>query len=254
MKRATRPTSPCASMRVSPRAPGRSERSSRAADGCSSERGGTTTDIIGGMPGVVRIVDQRIAAVQGPIQVLFLAALVISFGVVIAAGCSRSPPERVDGRGAPARGWGPARVGFKGRLESSFRVRRRGLGFLVACGRSHGSARRSVEPVREGVGARRLASRRPRGDRVVGVVSGSVSCRITSRARCRASVLFFPWEVPVFSGAYVMSGRLRSSGGVLGAAIERPAPAVFMFPLLLAFGVAILTAQTPRLRPVPSAS
>ena len=36
-------------------------------------RHSSSTELLGTMPGVVRVVDQRIAAAQGPIQVLFLA-------------------------------------------------------------------------------------------------------------------------------------------------------------------------------------
>ena len=39
------------------------------------------------------------------------------------------------------------------------------------------------------------------------------------------------------------AGRLQTRGGVLGTTVERPAPTVFLFPLLLALGVAILAAR-----------
>ena len=40
-----------------------------------------------------------------------------------------------------------------------------------------------------------------------------------------------------------MAGRLQERGGVLGTTVERPAAAVFLFPLLLALGVAIVAAR-----------
>ncbi len=93
----------------------------------------STAALLGAMPGVVRIVDQRVAAVQGPIQVLFLAALAISFGVMAAAGVFSFASRRVDAGVLAVRGWGPARVGFKAVLESILPCASGAvLGFLMA--------------------------------------------------------------------------------------------------------------------------
>ena len=87
------------------------------------------------MSGVVRIVDQRIAAVQGPIQVLFLAGLLISFGVVAAAGVFSFTSRRVDAGVLSARGWGPGRMGTKAMLPNrSSPAIGAVAGFLVATG------------------------------------------------------------------------------------------------------------------------
>ena len=63
------------------------------------------------------------------------------------------------------------------------------------------------------------------------------------RAGLARLVLFLPWELLALAGAYVMVRHLRSGGGVTGTAIERPASAAFLFPLLLALGVAIVAAR-----------
>ena len=207
---------------------------------------GTSTDIIGGMPGVVRIVDQRMAAVQGPIQVLFLACLVISLGVVIAAGVFSFTSRGVEAGVLSARGWGPARIGMRAVLESVVPCAIGAIvGFLVAWWTiAWFGPEGSVDPSAKvsALAGSLLAFLAVIA--VVGLVAGfSFMSHHQPRPGVARSVLLFPWEVPVLAGAYVMSGRLRSSGGVLGAAIERPAPAVFIFPLLLALGVAILTAR-----------
>ena len=56
-------------------------------------------------------------------------------------------------------------------------------------------------------------------------------------------VIFLPWEVLALGGAYVMMRHLRSGGGVTGTTVERPASAAFLFPMLLALGVAIVAAR-----------
>ena len=50
---------------------------------------------------------------------------------------------------------------------------------------------------------------------VVGVVSGlSFTSRHEPREGMARIVLYFPWELLAFAGAYAMAGRLHASGGV----------------------------------------
>ena len=94
-----------------------------------------STELLGGMSGVVRVVDQRIASVQGPVHVLFLAGLIIAFGVVAAAGVFSFTSRRVDAGVLAVRGWGPGRVGVKAVLESVLPCAIGAVvGFLVASG------------------------------------------------------------------------------------------------------------------------
>jgi hypothetical protein len=209
-------------------------------------RHSTLTDLLGAMSGVVHVVDQRIAAVQGPLQVLLLAGLLISFGVVAAAGVFSFTSRRVDAGVLAVRGWGPGRIGVKAALESALPCTiGAAVGFLFATetiawlgpdGPVEPSARLSalVGSLVATLGVIAL----------VAVVSAfSFARHHEPREGVARSVLFFPWEVLALAGAFVMAGRLRARGGVLGTAIERPAAAVFLFPLLLALGVAILAAR-----------
>ncbi len=206
----------------------------------------TSTDLLGAMAGVVRIVDQRIAAVQGPIQVLFLAGIVISFGVVAAAGVFSFTSRRVDAGVLAVRGWGPARIGVKAILESTLPCAiGAAMGFLLATltiawlgpdGSIEPSARASalIGSLLATFGVIAL----------VGVVSAlSFASHHERREGSARLVLLLPWEMLALAGAYVMAGRLHTRGGVLGTEIVRPAPAVFLFPLLLALGVAIIAAR-----------
>ena len=206
----------------------------------------STAALLGATPGVVRIVDQRLAAVQGPIQVLFLAALAISFGVMAAAGVFSFASRRVDAGVLAVRGWGPARVGFKAVLESILPcVSGAVLGSLMATATiAWLGPDGSIEPSARASALIGSIAATFAAIALVGVVSAlSFVRQHEPRVGASRFVLFLPWELLAFFGAYVMSRRLHSTGGVLGSAVQRPAPAVFLFPLLLAFGVAVLSAR-----------
>ncbi len=149
---------------------------------------GTTTELLGTMSGVVGIVDQRLAAVQGPIHVLFIAALVIAFGVVAAAGIFSFTSRRVDAGVLAARGWGPGRMGIKAMLESALpAIVGAVAGFVVATGMiawlGPGGDRRAVGPVRRVGRVAPRDGRRHRAGRHRDGVRLRVEARTAGRAR-----------------------------------------------------------------------
>ena len=203
-------------------------------------------ELLGAMSRVVKVVDQRIAAVQGPIQVLFLAGLLISFVVVAAAGMFSFTARRVDGGVLAVRGWGPGSVGVKAVLESVLPcVVGAIIGFVVATGLiawigpqgSIDPAARASALVGSIVATLGVLA-------VVGVVSALTFVSHHEPRQGLSRVAFIvPWEILALGGAYVAAGRLHARGGILGSTVQRPAPTVFLFPLLLALGVAILVAR-----------
>ena len=203
-------------------------------------------ELLGAMSRVVKVVDQRIAAVQGPIQVLFLAGLLISFGVVAAAGMFSFTARRVDAGVLAVRGWGPGSVGVKAVLESILPcVVGAIIGFVVATGLiAWIGPQGSIDPAARAsalVGSL-LATLGVLA--IVGVVSALTFVSHHEPRQGLSRVAFIvPWEILALGGAYVAAGRLQARGGVLGTTVERPAPTVFLFPLLLALGVAILAAR-----------
>jgi putative ABC transport system permease protein len=206
----------------------------------------STAALLGAMPGVARIVDQRVAAVQGPIQVLFLAALAISFGVIAAAGVFSFASRRVDAGVLAVRGWGPALVGFKAVLESILPcVSGAALGFLTATAMiAWLGPDGSIEPSARASALIGSLVATLAAISLVGVVSALSFVRHHEpRVGASRVVLFLPWELLAFFGAYVMRSELHSTGGVVGTAVQRPSASVFLFPLLLALGVAILSAR-----------
>ena len=207
---------------------------------------GTTTELLGTMSGVIRVVDQRLAAVQGPIHVLFVAALVIAFGVVAAAGIFSFTSRRVDAGVLAARGWGPLQMGIKGMLDSAlpcsvgavagFLVATATIAWLGPAGIVEPSAR-SAAWVGSIIATVAVIA-------LIGTVTAfAFASKHEPRAGLARFVMFLPWEVLALTGAYVMVRHLRSGGGVTGTAVERPASAAFLFPLLLALGVAIVAAR-----------
>jgi putative ABC transport system permease protein len=207
---------------------------------------GSTTELLGTMTGVVGIVDQRLAAVEGPIHVLFVAALVIAFGVVAAAGVFSFSSRRVDAGVLAVRGWGPGRMGVKAALESVLpSVVGAVAGFLLATATIAWLGPRGiVEPsARSSAWFGSLVATAA----VIALIGTVTAIAFVSKHEPRAGlarvVMFLPWEILALAGAYVMSRRLDAGGGVTGTTIERPASAVFLFPLLLALGIAIVAAR-----------
>jgi putative ABC transport system permease protein len=210
--------------------------------------GGHSTDVelLTAIPGIVRIVDRRMAAVQGPLQVLLLAGIAISLGIVAAAGVFSFSSRRVEAGVLATRGWGPVRIGAKAVLESVFPfLVGSALGFLVASLMVAALGPDGpVEPAARTAALTGGAAAGLAGLALVGVASAfSFVSRHEPREGLARVLLLIPWEVFALGAAWVMAGRLRSRGGVLGTGIERPAPAVFLFPLLVSLGVAILATR-----------
>ena len=205
-----------------------------------------STELLGGMSGVVRVVDQRIASVQGPVHVLFLAGLIIAFGVVAAAGVFSFTSRRVDAGVLAVRGWGPGRVGVKAVIESVLPCAIGAMvGFLVASGTiAWLGPDGSIEPSARTSALVGSLVATLGVIALVGIVSAlSFASHHEPRPWLARVALLVPWEVLSLGGAWAVASRLRTTGGALGTTIERPAPAVFLFPLLLALGVAILAAR-----------
>jgi putative ABC transport system permease protein len=210
--------------------------------------GGHSTDVelLTAMRGLVGVVDRRMAAVQGPLQVLLFAAIAISLGIIAVAGIFSFSARRVEAGVLAVRGWGPMRIGVKAVLESA-------VPFVVGTAMGLLVARWTVAALGPGGAIERSASLSALlgaaiagggGLLLVGIVSAaSFASRHEPRRGLVAVLLLVPWELLALGAAWALAGQLRSRGGVLGTGIERPAPALFLFPLLLSLGVAILIAR-----------
>jgi putative ABC transport system permease protein len=201
----------------------------------------------GGAEQVIHEVDERITSIQGPMFVLTIAGLAIALAVVGAAAVFVMASRRVETGVLSARGWGGTAVGGKAVLEA-----------LIPCviGAAVGLAVATVV----------VASFGPDGPvadsaRVTSVVATGIAMGVAlglvgvvsaiaflagheHRHHVVRWLAFVPWELLAFGAAWAMSSKLGArTTNVTGEAIQRPAAAVFVFPLLLAFGAGVIAAR-----------
>jgi putative ABC transport system permease protein len=195
---------------------------------------------------VVHEVRQRSAAVQGPMLVLVVAGLAIALSVVAAAAVFSVVGRRVEVGVLTIRGWGPGGFGAKASLEALLPAAIGGvLGWAAATSLiawAGPAAPASVTARATSIVAAlagTLAS-----IAIVGVVSGvAFVARHEHRHRFTRIVAAVPWEIAVFAIAWMLAGRLEEGGVVESGGIERPEPAVFLLPLMVALGAGILAAR-----------
>ena len=199
---------------------------------------------------VVHEVRQRSAAVQGPMLVLVVAGLAIALAAVAAGGVFSVVGRRVEVGVLTIRGWGPLGFGAKASLEALLPAAIGGvLGWVTATSlitwagpaAPASAAARATSIVAALAGT--LAS-----IAIVGVVSGvAFVARHEHRHRFTRIVAAVPWEIAAFAIAWMLAGRLAEGGVVESGGIERPEPAVFLLPLMVALGAGILAARVTRL-------
>jgi hypothetical protein len=196
---------------------------------------------------VVRAVDERIAAIQGPMAVLTIAGLGIALAIVAAAAVFVMTSRRVEAGVLDARGWSGTAVGAKAVIEAllasvlggvaGFVVASAVIGWLGPEGRIAPEARRGAVIVA-----------------LAGVIIALVFVGIVSALSFRSShdrrhrtirvLAYVPWELFALAGAWILAERLRSGGALVDIGdVQRPSAAVFLFPLLLALGGGVLAAR-----------
>ena len=143
---------------------------------------------------------------------LFVAALVIAFGVVAAAGIFSFSSRRVDAGVLAVRGWGPGRMGIKAVLESAlpsivgavagFLVATATIAWLGPAGIVEPSARSSA-----------LVGSLLATVAIIALIGTVTAFAFASKHEPRAGlarlVMFLPWEILALAGAYVMVRHLR---------------------------------------------
>lgn len=197
--------------------------------------------------GVVTIMEQRAPSVRGPVSVLLIAGLAISFAAIAAAAVF-AVASRPDETGLlRARGWGPARVGARTAVEAIAPI---GIG-AVAGYLSASTLILVFGPAGTvGAAAQRIAlvgsaAVSAASVLLVGAVAGALfASSHEHKERLTRAVLWFPWELLAFAAAWALGRSLATSGGVVVAgAVNTPRAAVFLYPLTLALAVGILLAR-----------
>ena len=214
-------------------------------------RDGSTEITVTGNAGlVVQDVEQRIAAVQGPMVVLLLAGLAIALGVVAAAGLFAVAARRVEVGVLSNRGWGPAAFGMKASVEVGLPAVLGGLtGWLAAAALVAvvGPDAPPAPSAKVAAAAAALVGTLV-AIVIVGVVSAFASAaRHEHRHRVTRLLAAIPWEIGFFALAWIFAGRLSEGGVRVVDGVERPQAEVYVLPLMVAVGAGIVCARLARL-------
>ena len=214
-------------------------------------RDGSTEITVTGVAGlVVQDVEQRIAAVDGPMVVLLVAGLAIALGVVAAGGLFAVAARRVEIGVLSNRGWGPAAFGMKASVEVVLPAILGGLtGWFAAAAlvAMVGPDAAPAPSARVAAAAAALVGTLV-AIVIVGVVSAFASAaRHEHRHRVTRLLTAIPWEIGFFALAWIFAGRLSDGGVRVVDGVERPQAEVYVLPLMVAVGAGIVCARLARL-------
>jgi putative ABC transport system permease protein len=215
-----------------------------------TRHGTTEVTVTGNAELVVREVEQRIAALQGPMVVLLVAGVAIALGVVAAAGLFSTAARRVEIGVLTIRGWGPVALGVKASVEMMLPAAIGGLAGWFAAAALVAWVGPDAPPASSAraTGAVAALAGTLAALAIVGVVSGLASvARHEQRHRATRALAAVPWELGFLALAWVFAGRLSEGGVLVVDGIERPQAEVYVLPLLVAMGVGIVCARLARL-------
>jgi len=202
---------------------------------------------------VVSEVDKRMTVIEGPVQLLLAAGLIVAGAVVAGAGAFAMATRRVEASYLFARGRSPITMGAKAILEAV-------VPSVIGCAAGLGLAFLLVKAVGPsgpiGQDAIRAAAvwaalGVPAALLLVGGVSAVSFLRQSEHHRARLGVLArIPWELALVGVAGWLLSRLYTGGAfveVPGLAVERPTAALLVFPVLFVAGTSMLAARAFRL-------
>jgi hypothetical protein len=206
------------------------------------------TEFRSSMPLVLRAVERRAAAVEGPLRLLLIAGLAVAAAVVAAAAAFAVAGRRTEAALLHARGWGPVRFAAKSALEGTIPIAlgaASGLGlgwFLIAvfgpAAPAAASARSASFTWAAAAGAAALV--------VLAVVSAVSFIRTFEVHALRRRLAWVPWELLAVGGSLWVLSRLRSGGALIEDPeldIQRPSALLLAFAVLFVAGFATLGAR-----------
>jgi hypothetical protein len=200
------------------------------------------------MPLVLREVERRAAAVEGPLRLLLIAGLGVAAAVVAAAAAFAVAGRRTEAALLHARGWGPSRFAAKSTLEATIPTAlgaAAGLGlgwWLIAVFGPAASATASAQTgsfiAAAVAGAATLL--------VLALVSAVSFIRTFEVHALRRRLAWVPWEALAIGGALWVLSRLRGGGALIEDPeldIQRPSALLLVFTVLFVGGFAMLGAR-----------
>jgi putative ABC transport system permease protein len=206
------------------------------------------TEFRSSMPVVLREVDRRAAAVEGPLRLLLIAGLGVAAAVVAAAAAFAVAGRRTEAAFLHARGWGPIRFALKAVVEAAIPI---GVGAAIGLGSASwliaalGPAAPAA-PSAQAVSITWAAAAGAAGLLLLGVVSGVSFVRTFETHSLRRHLAWVPWEVFAIAGALWVLTRLNAGGALIKDTrldITRPSALLLAFPVLFVGGFAALGAR-----------
>jgi putative ABC transport system permease protein len=206
----------------------------------------TNVQFLTAIQDVVLQAERRMASVRPPLLVVVLAGMAISLSVVAAAGLFSFSSRRVEAGVLAARGWSPVKVGAKAMVESTLPCCAGGaLGSIIALwGIALFGPHGAIEPTARGIAIEAAVVAVLVSVVLVGTVSGlSFRSGHESRRRRAIAALQAPWELLLFAAAFLLIRRLGRAGSMSGGGFGYPDVSVFLIPLVLALGIAMVVAR-----------
>jgi putative ABC transport system permease protein len=198
---------------------------------------------------VVSEVDKRMTTIEGPVQLLLYAGLLVAAAVVAGAGAFAMATRRVEATYLFARGRSPVTMGAKASLEAlipSLIGGAAGLGLAFILVKTLGPGGPVGEEAFRGA-AIAAALAVPASAILVGGVSAVSFLRQSEHHRARLGLLArFPWELVLVGASAWLLSRLYRGGAfveVPGLKVERPSAALLLFPVVFVAGAAVLAAR-----------
>jgi putative ABC transport system permease protein len=201
-----------------------------------------------GMPSVMRQVERRAAAVEGPLRLLLIAGLGVAGAVVAAAAAFAVAGRRTEAALLHARGWGPVRFAARSALESLIPITVGvALGLALAwlliawlgpAAPAASAAQTASITAAAVAGAASLA--------ILAVVTAVSFIRTFEVHALKRRLAWVPWELLVIAGSLWALSRLHAGGALIEDPIldiSRPSPLLLAFPVLLVAGFATLGAR-----------
>ncbi|HEX5937212.1 MAG TPA: ABC transporter permease [Actinomycetota bacterium] len=240
--------------RVTARAAERGTRLGRLFQCCGQTFGGSfffgrrDVEFRSGMPSVLRSVERRAAAVEGPLRLLLIAGLGVAGAVVAAAAAFAVAGRRTEAALLHARGWGPVRFAARSAVESAIPI---ALGAAVGLAAAWVLIAWLGPPAPAAAAAQAAsvtaaAAAAAASLAILGVVTAVSFIRAFEVHALKRRLAWVPWELLVIAGALWVLSRLRAGGAVIedpALDISRPSSLLLAFPVLLVAGFAILGAR-----------
>ncbi|MGH2641107.1 MAG: FtsX-like permease family protein [Actinomycetota bacterium] len=216
--------------------------------GASFFSGRRDTEFRSSMPLVLREVDRRAAAVEGPLRLLLIAGLGVAAAVVAAAAAFAVAGRRTEAGLLHARGWGPGWFALKSAVEAVIPI---GLGAAAGVGLAawviavFGPAAPAADAARTASLAWATAAAAA-ALLVLAVVSGISFIRTFEVHALRRRFAWVPWELVAIGCALWVLTRLRNGGALIEDPrlnIQRPSSLLLAFTVLFVGGFAMLGAR-----------